>query len=199
MAATWCSSPPARPMTEPFATLLVEATWARGRNLREYTVLFDPPVFAPEDAPPAPVAAPATGGGDRSGVGRAPGRRLPRRRARGAASRGRRRRRPRAPTSSATAIRCRPLRGSSPADRPDRSRDDRDLSRQSAGLRRQHQPASRRRRAAPAGRCRGCGRGSGRGRPEVRRQSAAWSRGPRRRGIWQRSAAAAGASGCCRR
>ncbi|MEO8307149.1 MAG: FimV/HubP family polar landmark protein [Pseudomonadota bacterium] len=56
------------PMVEPFATLLVEATWARGRNLREYTVLFDPPVFAPEGAREAPVAAPVTGAGDRSGV-----------------------------------------------------------------------------------------------------------------------------------
>jgi pilus assembly protein FimV len=55
-------------MTEPFATLLVEATWARGRNLREYTVLFDPPVFAPQNAPSAPVAAATTGGGERSGT-----------------------------------------------------------------------------------------------------------------------------------
>jgi pilus assembly protein FimV len=56
------------PMVEPFATILVDASWARGRNLREYTVLFDPPVFAPEGAREAPVAAPVTGGGDRSGV-----------------------------------------------------------------------------------------------------------------------------------
>ena len=56
-----------QPMTEPFATLLVEASWARGRNLREYTVLFDPPVFAPQNAPSAPVAAATTGGGERSG------------------------------------------------------------------------------------------------------------------------------------
>jgi pilus assembly protein FimV len=42
----------ARPVTEPFVTLLVEANWPRGRLLREYTVLLDPPVFAP-----APVAA----------------------------------------------------------------------------------------------------------------------------------------------
>jgi pilus assembly protein FimV len=56
------------PMVEPFATLLVEASWARGRSLREYTVLFDPPVFAPDGAREAPVAAPVTGGGERSGV-----------------------------------------------------------------------------------------------------------------------------------
>ena len=35
------------PMTEPFLTFLVEATWARGRLLREYTVLLDPPTYAP--------------------------------------------------------------------------------------------------------------------------------------------------------
>jgi pilus assembly protein FimV len=35
------------PVTEPFVTLLVEATWSRGRMLREYTVLLDPPTFAP--------------------------------------------------------------------------------------------------------------------------------------------------------
>jgi pilus assembly protein FimV len=54
------------PMTEPFATLLVEASWARGRNLREYTVLFDPPTFAPQAAAAAPIAAPVAGAGERS-------------------------------------------------------------------------------------------------------------------------------------
>ena len=34
-------------MAEPFLTFLVEATWSRGRLLREYTVLLDPPTFAP--------------------------------------------------------------------------------------------------------------------------------------------------------
>ncbi len=48
-----------RPVTEPFVTLLVEANWPRGRLLREYTVLLDPPVFAPSPAAgEAPVAAP---------------------------------------------------------------------------------------------------------------------------------------------
>jgi pilus assembly protein FimV len=48
-----------RPVTEPFVTLLVEASWPRGRLLREYTVLLDPPAFAPErSAAEAPVAAP---------------------------------------------------------------------------------------------------------------------------------------------
>jgi pilus assembly protein FimV len=35
------------PVTEPFMTFLVEATWSRGRLLREYTLLLDPPTFAP--------------------------------------------------------------------------------------------------------------------------------------------------------
>ena len=33
------------PITEPFLTFLVEATWASGRLLREYTVLLDPPTY----------------------------------------------------------------------------------------------------------------------------------------------------------
>jgi pilus assembly protein FimV len=51
-----------RSVTEPFVTLLVEASWARGRLLREYTVLLDPPVFMPSqpDAP-APVTTPQAG------------------------------------------------------------------------------------------------------------------------------------------
>jgi pilus assembly protein FimV len=48
-----------RPVTEPFVTMLVEANWPRGRLLREYTVLLDPPVYAPQSqAAVAPVAAP---------------------------------------------------------------------------------------------------------------------------------------------
>jgi pilus assembly protein FimV len=59
------------PMTEPFATLLIEANLTRERMVREYTVLFDPPVFAPGAAAPAPLAAPVVGAGERSGsVGR---------------------------------------------------------------------------------------------------------------------------------
>jgi len=46
------------PVTEPFVTLLVEATWPRGRLLREYTVLLDPPIYAPAQTS-VPVAAPA--------------------------------------------------------------------------------------------------------------------------------------------
>src|SRR3982751_4097719 len=55
-------------VTEPFLTLLIEATWARGRLVREYTVLLDPPVFAPNGAPaPAPVQSPAVASGATSG------------------------------------------------------------------------------------------------------------------------------------
>src|SRR5690606_20533416 len=44
-----------RPMGDPFVTLLVEATWPRGRFLREYTVLLDPPVFTPEIGAEPPI------------------------------------------------------------------------------------------------------------------------------------------------
>jgi pilus assembly protein FimV len=48
------------PMSEPFLTFLVEATWSRGRLLREYTVLLDPPTFAPPSMQAAPaVQAPS--------------------------------------------------------------------------------------------------------------------------------------------
>ncbi|MGO9935356.1 MAG: FimV/HubP family polar landmark protein, partial [Steroidobacteraceae bacterium] len=47
---------------EPFVTFLVEVDWARGRLMREYTVLLDPPVYAPGEkaSTAAPVAAPVT-------------------------------------------------------------------------------------------------------------------------------------------
>src|SRR5262245_46299550 len=48
-----------RPVTEPFVTFLIDATWPRGRLLREYTVLLDPPVYAPgPEVAEAPVVAP---------------------------------------------------------------------------------------------------------------------------------------------
>jgi pilus assembly protein FimV len=46
------------PLTEPFVTFLVEAAWSRGRLLREYTLLLDPPTFAPP--PVAQAAQPVT-------------------------------------------------------------------------------------------------------------------------------------------
>jgi pilus assembly protein FimV len=54
-------------VTEPFLTLLIEATWARGRLVREYTVLLDPPVFAPNSVAAAPVQAPAVSQGQATG------------------------------------------------------------------------------------------------------------------------------------
>ena len=44
-----------QPIAEPFVTVLVEATWPRGRIMREYTVLLDPPLLVPEPAADVPV------------------------------------------------------------------------------------------------------------------------------------------------
>ncbi len=51
-----------RAMTEPFVDVIIEATWASGRLVREYTVLLDPPTRVagttePAAAAPAPAAA----------------------------------------------------------------------------------------------------------------------------------------------
>src|ERR1700690_1204999 len=47
---------------EPFVTFLVEVNWARGRLMREYTVLLAPPVYTPGEraSTAAPVAAATT-------------------------------------------------------------------------------------------------------------------------------------------
>ena len=47
---------------EPFVTFLVEVNWSRGRLMREYTVLLDPPVYTPgqSSGASAPVAAPTS-------------------------------------------------------------------------------------------------------------------------------------------
>ncbi len=39
------------PVHDPYLNFLIEANWGRGRVLREYTVLLDPPELAGEDAP----------------------------------------------------------------------------------------------------------------------------------------------------
>lgn len=55
------SSP--RPINEPFLDLIIEANWASGRLVRDYTLLFDPPrtpAPAPTPLPPAASAPPAT-------------------------------------------------------------------------------------------------------------------------------------------
>ena len=54
-------------VTEPFLTLLIEASWARGRLVREYTVLLDPPVFAPNSVAPVQQAMPSVGAAAASG------------------------------------------------------------------------------------------------------------------------------------
>lgn len=55
-------------VTDPFLTLLVEVDALRTHTVREYTLLLDPPVFAPGEQQNAPVAAPATGAGTREGA-----------------------------------------------------------------------------------------------------------------------------------
>jgi len=60
------------PVTEPFVTFLAEATWPRGRLLREYTVLLDPPTFAGGESDAvrqAPVQAPAAPSGRSADTG----------------------------------------------------------------------------------------------------------------------------------
>jgi len=49
-------------VTEPFLTFLIEVNWSRGRLLREYTLLLDPPVYMPgsEQGTSEPVSAPQT-------------------------------------------------------------------------------------------------------------------------------------------
>src|SRR5579871_3229328 len=56
-------------ITEPFITLLVEVSWARGDVVREFTMLLDPPVYTPGQSPASntPVAAPAAGAGAHEG------------------------------------------------------------------------------------------------------------------------------------
>jgi len=46
---------------EPFVTFLVEVNWSRGRLMREYTLLLDPPIYAPSENAntAAPVTAPS--------------------------------------------------------------------------------------------------------------------------------------------
>jgi pilus assembly protein FimV len=46
-----------RAVVEPFVDVIVEATWSSGRLVREYTMLFDPPVTR-LGAAPAPMASP---------------------------------------------------------------------------------------------------------------------------------------------
>lgn len=47
-------------VNEPFVDLIVEANWATGRLVRDYTLLFDPPNLRASTPQPAPVAPRAT-------------------------------------------------------------------------------------------------------------------------------------------
>ena len=70
------------PVREPFLNFLVEANWSRGRLLREYTVLLDPPLYEPGFGSALTSTIPAVGSvsdtgsvtttteGDRTGSGR---------------------------------------------------------------------------------------------------------------------------------
>ncbi|MBC8055292.1 MAG: hypothetical protein H7Y61_01800, partial [Rhizobiales bacterium] len=49
-----------RGVQEPFVDVILEINWSTGRLVREYTMLFDPPVTARTPAPaPAPLSGPA--------------------------------------------------------------------------------------------------------------------------------------------
>lgn len=48
-----------RAVQEPFVDVILEITWASGRLVREYTMLFDPATTARAPAPSAPAAAPS--------------------------------------------------------------------------------------------------------------------------------------------
>ena len=47
-----------RPVTEPFVDLILEASWASGRVVRDYTMLFDPPNLRQAAATPVAPTAP---------------------------------------------------------------------------------------------------------------------------------------------
>lgn len=51
---------------EPFLNFLIEADWSKGRVLREFTVLLDPPFFADQPAPAADPAVETPGEDDAS-------------------------------------------------------------------------------------------------------------------------------------
>jgi pilus assembly protein FimV len=48
-----------RAVQEPFVDVILEVSWASGRLVREYTLLFDPPTSKPQAAPPAVATAPS--------------------------------------------------------------------------------------------------------------------------------------------
>ncbi|RRQ20850.1 hypothetical protein D6C00_01945 [Thiohalobacter thiocyanaticus] len=50
------------PVREPYLDFLVQARWASGQMVREYTMLIDPPALMPAEAPAPAPAAPTTSG-----------------------------------------------------------------------------------------------------------------------------------------
>lgn len=62
----------ARPVTDPVVQLLVDARWASGRMLREYTLFLDPPTVVVEPPAPAPRAQQASPAVDRASPAQAP-------------------------------------------------------------------------------------------------------------------------------
>jgi pilus assembly protein FimV len=47
-----------RPVNEPFVDLILEANWASGRIVRDYTMLFDPPNIRAQSGSPTPITSP---------------------------------------------------------------------------------------------------------------------------------------------
>jgi pilus assembly protein FimV len=57
-----------RPMTEPFVDLILEASWASGRLVRDYTMLFDPPNLRAQTTPSQVTAPSVSSAAPRSSV-----------------------------------------------------------------------------------------------------------------------------------
>jgi len=57
-----------KPIVEPFLNFLVEVDWPRGRLLKEYTVLLDPPVFMADTATAGEPETPMAGGDTQPGA-----------------------------------------------------------------------------------------------------------------------------------
>ena len=56
------------PISDPFITVLVEVNWSRGHLVREYTMLLDPPIYAPGQSPAPAVSVAASGTGAKEGA-----------------------------------------------------------------------------------------------------------------------------------
>jgi pilus assembly protein FimV len=61
-----------KPVNEPFVDLILEANWASGRIVRDYTMLFDPANLRTQAATPSPVTSPALGALPPAGAPAAP-------------------------------------------------------------------------------------------------------------------------------